>query len=107
VNSLWKNIVGCDEMSETWRFKCLRCDEENEDGLNHGDEILLNALRHVDTIKSLLDSDESGYLQISIMGIGTEPIAFLMEHYADEHDVVVFSEYGNIKRIDNVQEEIQ
>lgn len=85
----------------------MKCDEENEYGLNHGDKILLNALRHVDTIKSLLDSDDSGYIQVSIMGMGTEPIAFLMEHYGEEHDVVVYSEYGKIKRIDNVQEEMQ
>lgn len=94
-------------MSESWHFKCLKCDEENEDGLNHGDDILLNVLRHADAIKSILDSDESGYLQVSIMGMGTEPISFLMEHYGEEHDVVVCSEYGKIKRIDDVQEEIQ
>ena len=94
-------------MSESWHFKCLKCDEENEDGLNHGDKILLNALRHVDTIKSLLDSDESGYIQVSIMGMGMEPISFLMEHYGEGHDVVVYSEYGKIKRVDDVQEEIQ
>lgn len=88
-------------MSETWHFKCLKCDEDNEDGLNHGDKILLNVLRHVDTIKSLLDSDESGYLQVSIMGRGTEPISFLMEHYGEGHDVVVYSEYGKIKRVDD------
>lgn len=93
-------------MSESWHFKCLRCDEENEAGLNHGNEILLNVLRHVDAIKSLLDNDESGYLEISIMGMGTESIAFLMEHYGEEHDVVVYSEYGKIKRIDDIQEEI-
>lgn len=86
-------------MSELWRFKCLKCDEEHEDGLNHGDEILLNVLRHVDTIKSLLDSDELGYINVTIMGIGTAPIDFLMEHYGDEHDVVVCSGYGEIKRI--------
>jgi hypothetical protein len=90
--------LGCDKMSEIWYFKCLKCDEKNEDGLNHGDKILLNVLRHVDTIKSLLDSDEFGYLQISMMGIGTEPIDFLMEHYGGGHDVVVCSEYGKIKR---------
>lgn len=89
-------------MSKTWYFKCLKCDKENEDGLNHGDKILLNVLRHIDTIKSLLVSDESGYLQVSIMGIGTEPIAFLMEHYGDGHDVVVYSEYGKIKRVGDV-----
>ena len=90
-------------MSEIWRFKCLRCDEQNEDGLNHGDKILLNVLRHIDTIKSLLDSDESGDLEISIIG-GTEPITFLMQHYGDGHDVVVESEYGKIKRIDEKEE---
>ena len=89
-------------MSKTWYFKCLECDEQNEDGLNHGDKILLNVLRQIDTIKSLLDSDESGYIQISIMGIGTEPISFLMEHYGDGHDVVVCSEYGKIKRVGDV-----
>lgn len=88
-------------MSETWHFKCLRCDERNEDGLNHGDNILLNVLRHANTIKSLLDSDESGYLEISIVSRGTEPITFLMEHYGDGHDVVVESEYGDIKRVDD------
>jgi hypothetical protein len=82
-------------MSESWYFKCLKCDD-----LNHGDKILLNVLRHVDAIKSLLDSDESGYLQISIIGMGTEPIAFLNEHYGEGHDVVVYSEYGKIKRVD-------
>lgn len=94
-------------MSETWHFKCLKCDEENEDGLNHGDKILLNTLRRVDAIKSLLDSDEFGYLQISIIGLGTEPISFLMEHYGEGHDVVVYSEYGKIKRVDDVQGKIR
>lgn len=84
-------------MSKLWRFTCLKCDEETEEGLN--DNILLNVLRHVDTIKSLLDSDDSGYIEISIMGKGTEPIDFLMEHYGDGHDVVVRSEYGEIKRV--------
>ena len=86
-------------MSESWHFKCLNCDKENEDGLNHGDKILLYALRNVDTIKALLEGDETGYIQISIMGMGIEPISFLMEHYGEEHDVVVRSEYGKIKRI--------
>lgn len=31
--------------------------------------------------------------------MGTGPIAFLMEHYGEGHDVVVESEYGEIKRI--------
>jgi hypothetical protein len=88
-------------MSESWHFKCLKYDEENEDGLNHGDKILLNVLRYVDAIKSLLNSDESGYLQISIIGMRMEPIAFLNEHYGEGHDVVVYSEYGKIKRVDN------
>ncbi len=26
-------------MSESWHFKCLRCDEKNKDDLNHGDKI--------------------------------------------------------------------
>ena len=88
-------------MSKIWHFKCLKCDENNEDGLNHGDKILLNVLKNVDTIKSLLDNDEYGYLEISI-GMGTEPITFLMEHYGEGHDVVVYSEYGEIKRVENV-----
>lgn len=86
-------------MSEIWHFKCLKCGEHNEDGLNHGDKTLLNVLAHVDAIHSLLDRDESGYIEVSIMGVGTEPIAFLMEHYGEGHDVVVYSEYGKIKRI--------
>ncbi len=89
-------------MSEIWHFKCLTCDEKNYDGLNHGDKILLGVLRCVDTLKSLLDRDESGYLEISVMDIGTEPIDFLMEHYGEGHDVVVYSEYGKIKRVDDV-----
>ena len=88
-------------MSKIWYFKCLKCDEYNADGLNHGDKILLNVLKHVDTIKSLLDNNESGYLEISIMGMGMVPITFLMEHYGEGHDVVVYSEYGEIKRVDN------
>ncbi len=88
-------------MSEFWYFKCLKCDEKNKDSLNHGDKILLDVLRHIDAIKSLLDSDESGYLEISIMNIGTEPIDFLNEHYGEGHEVVVYSEYGKIKRVDN------
>jgi hypothetical protein len=91
-------------MSEIWYFKCLRCDEKTEEGLNHGDKILLNVLNHVDTIKSLLDSDESGYIEISIMGRGMEPIDFLMEHYGEGHDVVVYSEYGEIKRVGDMTE---
>lgn len=94
-------------MSESWHFKCLKCDEENEVGLNHGDKVLLSVLRQVDTIKSLLDNDEFGYLQISIMSMGTEPITFLNEHYGEGHDVVVYSEYGRIKRVDDIQEEIR
>ena len=89
-------------MSEAWHFKCLKCEERNEESLNRGDKILLNVLENVDTIKSLLESDESGYLEISIMSMGTEPITFLMEHYEDEHDVVVESEYGDIIRLDNL-----
>ena len=88
-------------MSKIWRFKCLKCDKETEDGLNHGDKILLNLLRHVDMIKALLDSDESGYIEISIMSSGTEPIDFLMEHYGYGHDVVIHSEYGDIERTDD------
>ena len=88
-------------MSEIWHFKCLRCDEHNGDGLNHGDKILLNVLKHVDMIKSILDSDEDGYIEISIINHESEPISFLMEHYGDGHDVVVYSEYGKIKRVDS------
>jgi hypothetical protein len=86
-------------MSEAWHFKCLKCEERNEESLNRGDKILLNVLEHVDTIKSLLDSDGSGCLEISITSMGVEPITFLMEHYEEEHDVVVESEFGDIKRI--------
>jgi hypothetical protein len=86
-------------MSEAWHFKCLKCEERNEESLNRGDKILLNVLEHVDTIKSLLDSDEFGYLEVSIMSMGIEPITFLMEHYEEEHDVVVENEFGDIKRI--------
>jgi hypothetical protein len=87
------------KMSKSWHFKCLKCEERNEESLNHGDKILLNVLEHVDEIRSILGSDERGYLEVSIMSMGTEPISFLMEHYEEEHDVVVESEYGDIKRI--------
>ena len=88
-------------MSEKWHFECLSCGERSEEGLNHGDGILLNVLEHVCTIRSLLDSDEYGYLEISMASAGTEPITFLMAHYGDGHDVVVRSEYGTIRRVCN------
>jgi len=76
-------------INKSW-FKCLKCDETNKDKLTDEDDILLNALRRADAIKDLLDSDESGYLQVSLMGIETmEPIDFLMEHYGKGHDVIV------------------
>lgn len=89
-------------MSEIWYFKCLKCDVENEEGMNHGDEILLNVLQQVDTIKNLLESNKEGWLELSIMGAGTEPIDFLMNHYGEGHDVVVNSEYisRGFKRVD-------
>jgi hypothetical protein len=87
------------KMSESWHFKCLTCEERNEEGLDRGDKTLLNVLEHVDDIRSFLGSDESGYIEVSIIGIGTEGVAFLMEHYGEGHDVVVESEYGDIKRV--------
>ncbi len=87
-------------MSETWNFKCLKCEQESEERLNKGDNVLLNTLKNVDAIKSLLDEDDLGYIEVSIMSMGTEPISFLMEHYGDEHDVVVYSEYGKIRRVE-------
>jgi hypothetical protein len=86
-------------MSEIWYLKCLKCGKGIEDGLNHGDKILLNVLEHVDDIRSLLGSDESGCIEVSVLGMGVIPIEFLMEHYGEGHDVVVESEYGEIKRI--------
>jgi hypothetical protein len=86
-------------MSEIWYLKCLKCDERNNEGLDHGDKTLLNVLEHVDDIRSTLGGDESGFLEISIIGMGTEPITFLMEHYGEGHDVVVENEYGDIKRV--------
>lgn len=86
-------------MSEIWHLKCLKCEERNSEGLDHGSKILLNVLEHVDDIRSTLGGDESGFLEMSIIGMGTGPITFLMEHYGEEHDVVVESEYGQIKRI--------
>lgn len=93
------NICWGDKVSEIWHFKCLKFEERNEEGLNHGEKILLNVLEHVDNIRSILGGDESGYLEVSILNVGTEPITFLMEHYGDVHDVVVESEYGEIIRI--------
>lgn len=90
-------------MSEIWRFKCLKCDEESECGLNHGDKILLNLLKHVDAIKSLLDNDKDGYIELSILGSGSEPIGFLTAHYGEGHDVVILSEYGKIKKIGDIE----
>jgi hypothetical protein len=86
-------------MSEIWNFKCLNCEERNNEGLDHGSKILLNVLEHIDDIRSILGDDESGFLEISIIGMGAEPITFLMDHYGEGHDVVVESEYGDIKRI--------
>jgi hypothetical protein len=77
----------------------LACDERYEDSLNHEDNVLLNVLRQADTIKSLLDGDEDGYLEVSMMGMGTGPITFLMAHYGEGHRVVVEGEYGEIKSI--------
>lgn len=86
-------------MSKSWHFKCLACEERNEESLNKGDKALLSVLEHVDDIRSLLGSDEAGYIEISILGMGTGGITFLMEHYGDGHDVVVESEYGDIRRV--------
>jgi hypothetical protein len=86
-------------MSEEWHFKCLECEQENHEGLNNGDKILLNVLEHIDDIRNILGSEESSSIQIAITNRGTEPIDFLMEHYGEGHDVVVKSENGQIKRI--------
>lgn len=91
-------------MTQIWHFKCVKCDKESEHGLNHGDEKLLNLLRHADEIKSLLDSDKSKCMEISIMNSGTELVDFLVEHYGSEHCVVVYSEYGDIIRADGTKE---
>lgn len=94
-------------MSEHWYFKCLTCGEYSENRLNHGDNILLNILGCVDIIKNLSDSDKYKYLEISILGKGSEPIDFLMNHYGEGHDVVVISEYGTIKGVDSTSKIIE
>ena len=86
-------------MREIWYFKCLKCGKRIEEGLDHGDKTLLNVLEHVEDIRSALGGDETGLLEVSILGMGVVPIEFLMEHYGEEHDVVVYSEFGCIKRI--------
>lgn len=86
-------------MSEKWCFKCLECEQENYEGLNNRDKILLNVLEHIDDIRSILGNEEFNHVKISITNRGTEPIDFLMEHYGEGHDVVVKSECGQVRRV--------
>jgi hypothetical protein len=61
-------------MSEIWYFKCLKCGKRIEEGLDHGDKTLLNVLEHVEDIRSALGGDETGLLEVSILGMGVVPI---------------------------------
>jgi hypothetical protein len=86
-------------MSELWHFKCLNCEARNSEDLENGDKTLLGILEHIDDIRSILGGDESGFLEISIIGMGTDPVTFLMDHYGEGHNIVIESDNGQIKRI--------
>lgn len=81
-------------MSECWHYKCLICGARSEEGINHGDEILLNILKVHYQLTQILEN-EDGYLEIGVMGHSPELISFLTSHHGKGHDVVVESEYSS------------
>lgn len=85
-------------MSTYWDLYCTTCNEYADIDINHGDSVLLMALQVYPHVRSLLDMDKTGYLEVHIMGYGEAPFDFLREH--DGHTVQVKSEYGKVASLE-------
>jgi len=88
-------------MSKYWSIKCNDCHIRSEESANHLSSVLLNIMNHSNNFKRIKDSDIDGYIELGIMGHGSEFIDFVVEH--DGHDMIVLSEYEDYITKDGVK----
>jgi hypothetical protein len=88
-------------MSRDWNMHCKTCNATSETDFGHGEHILRGIAKAFPHIQAAQKADDSGYLEVSVLGHGEELIAFLNEHTG--HDLDIISEYGDIEPIVETQ----
>jgi hypothetical protein len=93
-------------MSTDYGFRCKQDGAVSESWFQSGERILRSLNTLWPAIKQLKEQDESGYLDVTIMGhsYDEEDVwAFLSEHHA--HGLEIRSEYGDIIPIEEAKNE--
>lgn len=86
-------------MSIYWGLHCKTCNICSDATLNHGEHILRGIVKAAPYIHAALEADDSGYLEISVMGYGQGLISFLNNH--TDHELELYNEYGEFKPVDH------
>jgi hypothetical protein len=84
-------------VSKRWYYYCADCDVQSEDGLNHGEEMLI----HFAIAWKLIRSHEPPLSTVSITcdaGYASLDMSIFLEEHA-AHDMCLISEYGGYKDI--------
>lgn len=90
-------------MSNYWSMHCKTCNKYSESDFNHGEAILRGIAKASQHCQAALEADDSGYLEISVMGHGSELISFCANH--DGHELELADEYGRFEPLEKSEEQ--
>ncbi len=93
-------------MSKDWGYRCCQDGEVSETWFNHGEHILRSIARCWPHIRQVLETDDTGYIEIDIMAHSYESSEiwhFLWQHY--EHGIELRNEYGGTEPLEEHDEE--
>lgn len=91
-------------MSKEWGLHCKGCDRYSVCEINHGEHILRSMVKVYPHIKAAQQADDSGYLEVSIMGhqhLADDIFNWLSEH--GEHVLELIDEYGRVEPLEETQ----
>jgi hypothetical protein len=77
---------------------CKKCDEYSESDFNHGESILRGIAKAAPHCRAAQEADSSGYLEISVLGGGSELISFCNDH--EGHELELADEYGRFEPLE-------
>lgn len=89
-------------MSNYWSMYCKTCSQHSESDFNHGEHILRGIVKAAAHCKAAKSADDSGYLEISVMGHGSELIDFCIAH--EGHELELADEYGRFEPLEKPEE---